>query len=257
MSPLIPPRTYLAAHAVDSGEPSRSGASTSTASPATSDREEPYRAGSKELTYVEVQAIQNPRGGRRFAVKPDDRDAGADVVYTTVDAAKTGKLEAAPQALIDAREALSKEIRGLVQAFATSKKAGLLNKIRGDKKTYGASASATAMANGLNAASFTRCIDALSTALSDLKRHTPQEADAFVGRTVTALTMEAVKGLTADQKAVLARHMRNVFTLDTAVADAEPEKTSMAASIARDSVVRALVDAHSTRHIDGNAVPVR
>ncbi len=245
MLPQISPRTYpspttdpVYANMASTPDASQPDSSTVETPPRTS-----YRDDAPHLNYVQVEFAKGPGAARRFQVKEEAAKSGtSEPIYSTVDAIKTARLESAPQSLVEAREQLSNEIRGLVQAFATSNKASLVNKLLGAKASYGAGASITALVQGLNAKDFTRCAEALFEASNDMRQKTRQESWKFVGEVARALTMEALKGLSPEQKKALARHMRQPAVLEKSLADMEDRKSSMAAATARDAVCRALVE---------------
>lgn len=246
MSPEIPPRTYpssttdhVYANATSAPDAPKPGAPTRENTP-----QAHYRDDAPHLNYAQIEFERNPGGARRFQIKEAAvRHHQAKTDYSTVDAIKTARLEAAPHALFHAREQLADEIRALVKAFATPNRAGILKKIRGDKEAYGAGASAATLAQGLVAGNFSGCADALLAASDDMRQRTPKESYQFVDRIVTALTMDALKGLTLAQTEVVGRHVRNA-SLEEALSRVEPDRTTMAASIARDSVVKAMMAAH-------------
>ena len=163
-------------------------------------------------------------------------------IYATVDPLSTAERQRSP-GLFDARQQFEKEVRTLVQEFATSRKAGVFNKLVASKETYGAGAAAQALASRLNGEAFAKCADDYFSALGTVEghyRHT--ERDQLTGKAASAATLQAIQQLTPGQVKVLTRHLRDLSAVDTVVAASEPHKSSVPSSNARGAVLQTMKD---------------
>lgn len=245
MPPLIPPRTYPSATTdavyanltpnVDT--PDRRSQASQDESLA------PYRDDAPSLNYSQIEFLSKP-GGRRpggvndATVTPDD----AETIYSTVDHFATSGRQRAPEELRQAEQRLTKEVQTLVQEFATSKKAGVINKLVGSKDTYGAGAAAKALASRLNADGFAEHADAYSKAVRGLigRDRPANESHQLTGKAASAATLQALTQLTPEQRTVLARHLRDTTLVDTAVFESEPAKCSLSSASAREAVIQTM-----------------
>ncbi|OWQ44827.1 hypothetical protein CDL60_23450 [Roseateles noduli] len=244
----IPPRTCqtsatddIYVNAASMHHASQSGSSAEKTQPKPTDRDH-----APELTYVQVEFARNG-GGKRHQFSSNT--APSETIYATVDCPATAERSRSPE-LFDAEQRLSKEVRVIVQEFATSNKAGLRNWLSASKSTYGAGAAAKALADRLNGDRLADYADAYFLAARQAGDIAPKELDRLPGQAASKVTLEALGKLTPEQREVLQRHLRDVTAVDAAVAATEPAMSSMAAANARGGVMRAMKD-----FVANNAAP--
>ena len=253
MSPPIPPRAFPPATPdVVYANLTSSAGTSERRSPSSQDESlAPYRDDAPSLNYSQIE-FHSKSGGRRpggvniAAVTPER----AGTIYSTVDHFSTAERQRSP-GLFDAGQQFAKEVQTLVQEFATSKKAGVFNKLVASKETYGAGAAARALASRLNGDAFAKCADDYFSALGTVEghyRHT--ERDQLTGKAASAATLQAIQQLTSAQVKVLVRHLRDPSAVDTVVAGSEPHKSSVPSANARGAVLQTMKD-----FVDGKIAP--
>lgn len=241
---------------------------------------EPYKPGKPELTYIELQFTQNATARRRiqkdspptpksevvyatFKHDAGQADTAGEGIYAKVDMAAKRPRKATPaavesdngvapplmssrgafhpeaaKAMTDARERLSCAIGDMVRGFATSiPKRSLLSK---DKSTYGAGAAVAALVRDLVGDKIAGLADGLAGASRGGRQDTIDAADKFVGRSVSAMTAQAIAGLSASQRKTLESHLKDGTALRRAFGAAEPDLSTGAAVQARESFLEAL-----------------
>ncbi|HEY1398826.1 hypothetical protein [Roseateles sp.] len=244
MSPPISPRTDPSAttDAVYANLTSSSETSKQRSEGSDAESLAPYRDDAPSLNYIQIEFLSKS-GGRRpggvsdAAVKPDK----TETIYSTVDHFSTSERQRSPE-LFDAQQRLTKQVQTLVQEFATSKKAGVINKLVGSKDNYGAGAAAKALASRLNADGFAEHADAYSKAARGLigRDRPANESHQLTGKAASAATLQALTQLTPEQRTVLARHLRNATLVDTAISESEPVKCSLSSASAREAVIQTM-----------------
>lgn len=280
MPPSIPPRTYgaFAPTAEAGGDTSKAASSTPGRSEAL--QSEPYKPGKPELTYIELQVAQNATARRRIqkdsALTPKSEvvysslkhdagqaDTAGEALYAKVDTTAKRPRQATPapvesdngeapplmpsrgafhpeaaRAMTAARERLSTAIGDMVRDFATSiPKRSLLSK---DKSTYGAGAAVAALVRDLVGDKIAVLAEGLAGASRGGRQDSIDATDKFVGRSVSAMTAQAIAGLSTSQRKTLASHLKDGSALRQAFEAAEPDLSSGAAMHARECFLEAL-----------------
>lgn len=240
----------------------------------------PYKPDKPELTYIELQGAQNAIARRRIqkdsALTPKSEvvysslkhDAGqadraGEALYAKADitakrprqatpaSVESGSGEAPPlmssrgafhpeaaKAMTGARERLSTAIGDMVRDFATSiPKQSLFSK---DKSTYGAGAAVAALVRDLAGDKIAGLADGLAAASHGGRQDSIDATDKFVGRSVSAMTAQAIAGLSTSQRKTLQSHLKDGSALRQAFLAAEPDRSTGAARYARECFLEAL-----------------